>query len=335
MPKDANTQVSDTSADTEILDANDAVTNDVVDASSSVATGEAEGSETPNIVRDVVDERTEKPDAAASPATGDEAGEGADDASSKKEPDNENFSDVPFHKHPRFRDLLQQRNESVADAGRYRNVQRFLDDNGLSSEDGANALTIFAQAKVDPVGAWAAVKPWVQQLLIAAGEVVPDDLQSRVTAGELSREAAMEIGRERAKASSLESRQKFQTAQGERKAASDLGRTLVSTAQDWETDRRAKDPNFEAKLPQLQREIAWIHQQEGKPNTSEGVKDQLKRAYKAVNESFRAAAPAPAAKRPAIRPVTGGQVAQNIRPDKPKSTLDIVRAHTSARRAAG
>lgn len=333
--KDAK-QGSETSADTEILDAGDtgteAVTNEVVEASSSTAQGEAEGKDTPNIVRDVVDERVEKPEAAASPAEGSEAGEGADDAAPKKQ-DDENFTDVPFHKHPRFQSLLRQRNEAHGDATRYRNVQRFLDDNGLSSEEGANALTIFAQARVDPVGAWAAVKPWVQQLLIAAGEVVPDDLQSRVTAGELTREAAMEIGRERAKATSLESKQKFQTQRTERQAADDLGRSLVGTAQEWETDRRAKDPNFEAKLPLIQKEIAWLHAQEGKPNTPDGVKDQLKRAYKAVNDGFRSAAPAPAARKPAIRPVTGGQVAQNIRPNKPQSTLDIIRAGTARRRA--
>lgn len=329
MPKpDAKDRSSASSAvDEEILDVDaELPEGDAdVDAASSDANGDAEGSDILNVVRDVVDEREEKPAAAASPAEGDEDGEGADDKSSKKEPDDENYTDVPFHKHPRFQKLLRERNAAATDAGRYRNVQSFLDNNGLSAEDAANALAVFAQAKVDPTGAWAAIKPWVQELLVAAGEVVPDDLNARVASGELTREAALEIGRHRALAEAVKNGQKFKDQQAEQRARSDLAGKLVSTATDWENDRRIKDPNFEAKLVPLQKEIAYLHQQEGKPDTPEGVLDQLKRAYKAVNEQFRPAAQT-TARRPALRPVTGGQVAGNIRPE-PKSTLDIIRAN--------
>lgn len=326
--KDANA-VSDTSADTEILDVDAAASAVDTAATSSPAKGEAEGSDTPNIVRDVVDEREEKPAAAASPAAGDETGEEAGDKNPKKEPDDVNYTDVPFHKHPRFQQVIRRLNAAETDAGRYQNVQRFLDDHGLPSDEAANILTIAAQAKVDPVGAWAAVKPWVQNLLVAAGEVVPDDLQQRVTAGELNREAALEIAKHRAKAEAVQNGQKFKETRAEQNSKRELADKLVSTASDWETDRRVKDPNFAAKLEPLQREIAWLHQTEGRPDTPEGVLEQLKKAYKAVNEKFQPAAPRPAARRPAIRPVTGGQVAQNIQAE-PKSTLDIIRANRRA-----
>lgn len=327
MPlKDANESTSSDDNETEILDveAPETPVKDASDASSSDANGEVEGSDILNVVRDVVDERKEKPETAASPAEGSETGEGAGEQPPAKEVDNVGYTDVPFHKHPRFQTLLKERNENVTDAGRYRNVQRFLDDSGMSADEAANGLTIMAQAKVDPVGAWNAIKPWVQKLLVAAGEVIPDDLQARVASGELTRDAALEIGRHRATAESVKSSQSFKEAQAEQRGKRELADKLVSTATGWETERKARDPNFAAKIVPLQKEIAYLHQQEGKPNTPEGVLDQLTRAYKAVNESFRPAAPA--VKRPAIRPITGGQVAQNIRSD-PKSTLDIVRAN--------
>jgi hypothetical protein len=195
---------------------------------------------------------------------------------------------------------------------------------------------IFAQAKTDPVAAWNAVKPWVQGLLVAAGEVLPDDLRSRVEKGELSQDAAMEINRERAKSSSATSRQTFAEQQRERSTARERSEALVNSANQWEADRYRLDPNFEAKQIPLRKEIAYLHATEGKPNTPEGVLDQLKRAYKAVNDSFKApTVPKPGAAphaRPAIKPVTGGQVSGSVR-EAPQSTLDIVRANR--RQAAG
>ncbi len=298
-------------------------------ANSSVAEGETDGNEILNVVRDVVDEREDKPQT-ASPAEGDVAGE-TGGTTSKKEPDNEGFSDVPFHKHPRFQDLIRERNGLQEDATRYQNVQGFLDTHGLSSDEAANGLITFAKAKTDPAGAWNDIKPWVQELLVRAGEVLPDDLQKRVAAGEFSQEAAFEISRSRAKAASVEGRQSFETQQRERREQVALGNSITKTATDWEMDRRIKDPNYGAKIIPLQKEIAYLQKTEGMPKTPEDVLEQLKRAYKAVNDSFKAA-PAPRAQmRPAVRPVTGGQVSGNVR-EAPKSTLEIIRAN---RRSTG
>ena len=294
-------------------------------------TDEEADKSTVDIVRDVV--KMEDASAAASSADGEEgAGEEAGGSQSRKEPDNENYSDVPFHKHPRFQHLISERNSLKQDAERHRNVQNFLDSNGLQADEAADALLIFARAKTDPVGAWNAVKPWVQKLLIAAGEVLPDDLRSRVEKGELTQDTAMEISRERAKAQSVTSRQTFAEQQRERNAARERSDALVNTANKWESDRLRLDPNFEAKRIPLGKEIAYLHATEGKPDTPEGVLDQLKRAYKAVNDSFKAPQPAPQQQRkPALKPVMGGQVSGSVR-EEPKTTLDIVRAN---RRAAG
>lgn len=294
-------------------------------------TDEEADKSTVDIVRDVV--KTEDKPAAASSADGEEdAGGDTGGSQSRKEPDNENYTDVPFHKHPRFQHLISERNSYKQDAERHRNVQNFLESNGLQADEAADALLIFARAKTDPVGAWEAVKPWVQNLLIAAGEVLPDDLRSRVEKGELSQDAAMEINRERAKAKSVTSRQSFADQQRERNAARERSDALVNAANRWESDRLRLDPNFEAKRASLAKEIAYLHVTEGKPDTPEGVLDQLKRAYKAVNDSFKAPHTPPQQQRkPALKPVMGGQVSGSVR-EEPKSTLDIVRAN---RRAAG
>lgn len=278
-----------------------------------------------SVVRDVVSER---PAAAASSAEGAEAGQGAGESASQ-EPDNETFLDVPFHKHPRFQQLVTQRNAFREDAGRYKNITDYLEQNNLSSEEAANALATFARAKYDPAGAFAELKPWLQNLLVAAGEVLPEDLKARVANNELSPEVALEMSRERAKNKSHETRQGFEAQRAQRQSQVNLATELATTAQGWEADRRVKDPNFAAKEPLLLREIAYLQQQEGKPKDRAGVLAQLQKAYDAVNKSFKA----PAAqqqqqqRKPAAKPVTSGQTSGAAQPKKPMSTLDIVRAN--------
>lgn len=275
-----------------------------------------------SVVRDVVDKAAKKPEAekpepAAEP-------ESSDDGDTAQKAESDEYSDVPFHKHPRFQQLLRKTKAFEEDAGRYRNVQTFLDSNGLGAEEAAEALIVAGLAKTNPAEAWARIKPWVQKIVVAAGEVIPDDLNRMVQAGQMSREAALEVSRSRAQVQSIQTYQTFNEQRAERMRQEAAAQALVDTAASWEADRHAKDPNFGAKIAPLQREIAFLHQTEGRPTTPDGVKDQLKRAYAAVNKSFRPPEPPPAAK-PAIKPVTGGQVSGSVQP-KPSSTLDIIRS---------
>lgn len=310
----------------------DAVTNvsddaAVTDAESSTATDENDAGLL-DVVRDVVSER-EAPAAAASSADGTEAGAlDADGKPVSTGPDNETFLDVPFHKHPRFQALIEQRNGLREDAGRYQNVVTYLSENNLSSDEAANALHTFARAKVDPAGAFAELKPWLQELLVAAGEVMPADIQARVDKQEITPDVGLELSRERAKSKSHESRQGFEAQRQQRQSETNLVTELVGTADSWAKERRVKDPNFAAKEPALEREIAYLQSKEGKPKDKAGVLAQLTKAYEAVNKAFKPpAAPSQQQQRkPAIKPVTGGAVTGTVR-EKPKSTLDIVRAN--------
>lgn len=311
---------------------------DAAAANSSDANDETSEATALSIVRDVVGDRAAGAADAASSADG-SGGEGPDADGQTSERDAEDYSDVPFNKHPRFQQVVKERREFKVDAERYQNVQNFLDDNGLSAEEAADGLVIMALMKTEPVKAWQQLRPMVQKLLVAAGEVLPEDLAARVEKGELTQDAAMEISRANAAVASVNAKTSFAQQRAQRKQEASQATELTSTAQTWVEDRQKKDPNFEAKSPLLQREIAFLQRQEGRPDTVEGVKDQLKRAYAAVNAAFKAPAPAPApaarpaapaaqkpAAKPAIKPITGGTVSGNAR-QAPVLTLDIVRAN--------
>lgn len=282
-----------------------------------------------NVVRDVVDQRTEKEPAAASSAS-DEAGQQPDDPN-PSEQDNENFSDVPFNKHPRFQKLLTERNTYKVDAVRYQNVQNFLDQNGIAPEEAADLLTIGGLIKTNPAEAWRRMQPVVQQVLIAAGEVLPQDLNERVQKGELSRDAAMEVSRLRAHQASTGAQNTFREQQALRQQQTERQQGIHRTVSEWEADRQLKDPNFGAKQPALMREIAFLQQTEGRPDTADGVRAQLKKAYDAVSASFQPVQPSRPQPR-AVAPVRGGNVGGNPQPE-PKNTLDIIGSVVANRQA--
>lgn len=336
MPPDIQDEPLDMDADSSAAPALDEANADAsqadaaATADSSTATGETEADNL-SVVRDVVAKSEEQSGTAASPTEG-EDGEGADETSAPA-PDDENYSDVPFAAHPRFQQLVREKNSYREDAGRYRNVETFLTQANLTADEAADTMTIAGLAKTDPVKAWEQIQPWLQTLAVAAGVVLPPDLEQQVTAGTLTREAAQQISRANAVANAAQAKAKFDQQRQQTQQQADLGRSLRTTAETWLNNRRIKDPNFATKEARLHERIVFLQRTEGVPNTLDGVKAQLNKAYTAINKeigSITRAAPANAnaaapARKPAIRPVTGGTVAASASQAKPTSTLEAIR----------
>lgn len=318
----------DVSAETE---AAKAAAAEASNADPSTATDATEDDGLLSVVRDVVDASRKPEEQAASSAEGEE-GQVQDDGTPKAQ-DDEDFSDVPFHKHPRFQQLLRKSKAHEQDATRYRNVQNFMDQNGLAAEEAADLLVIGGLMKTNPVEAWKRMKPTIQKLLDAAGEVLSPELRQRVQKGEMSQDAALEVSRANAAQRSMSATRSFEQRRQEQRTRQDAVAEVQQAAVDWEATRRAKDPNFEAKMPLLMKEVAYLQRVEGVPDTPAGVQAQLAKAYKGI--VLPSATPAPQAKpapKKAITPIRGGQVAGGAKPEI-NGTMDVLK-NVMARRSA-
>ena len=284
--------------------------------------------DTLSIVRDVIGKSDE---AVASSAEKPKEVEPSTTDQETTKQDDPDYADVPFNKHPRFQAVLSELRESKADAVRYRNVENFIAQQGLQAEEAAEMLRIGGLMKTNPVEAWEIMRPKVEQVMRAAGVLLPDDLKQRVAAGQLDPDVAQEISRNRATLQSMEARTQFENQRAAEQQVQQTAAQIQTTVSSWEADRRLKDPNFEAKMPALQKEIAWLQTTEGRPRDPMGVQAQLQKAYDAVTASY--VAPRPARPKPAMTPVTGGQVSGAVTPAKPRSTLEIVQAEIAKRTA--
>ncbi|AUQ95954.1 hypothetical protein PhaeoP66_03212 [Phaeobacter inhibens] len=330
MPPELNEDVnSQSSGEIEINDVADGVQDmPPSDAGSSPAEDVAE--DTLSIVQDVVATDSEANAAGSSP----DGEEGQVDENG--DPSDEDYSNLPFGKHPRFQQILGQVKEAEAkveeltakatefetDATRYRNIEGFLHDNSLSADEAAGGLEVLALAKTDPVKAWDQIKPWVTQLATAAGAMVPPDLQKRVQEGQLTPEAARELASANARSDAAEKQRQMAAERAQRDQTVQTQQLIASTVDSWETDRRLRDPNYDAKSDALQREVAFLQSREGRPADAVGVKAQLDKAYEAVSAKF-VPTPAPAKQKKAVKPVTGGQSAGKPQADA-QSTISII-----------
>jgi hypothetical protein len=293
--------------------------------------------DTLSIVRDVVD-KTAAPEAAASSAKSEEVGL-ADAQIPTAKQDNENYSDVPFNKHPRFQAVLTELKEAKKHAELSLNIENFLDESGLEREEAADGLRLMALVKTDPVKAWAELRPWVETVIRAAGEVLPDDIKAMVEQGQMTHDAAIMLSRQRAQTQSMEARQSFAERRAARqrefeatRQSQDAVATRMNAAQRWEDERREKDPNFDAKLPLIVEEVKRLQAMGWMPHNEEAVAEQLRRAYSSVNAKALRTAPAQT-RRPETRPVTGGQVNGATRVAPPASTMGIIQAELAKRQA--
>lgn len=332
---DDNNLASNSSDDAALDDAQSQLTDGqdggAIGADSSDAQGDnVDQPTTLDIVRDVVGKDKE---GAASPAEGSEEESESEEEGDGKEQDDEDYSDVPFHKHPRFQHLLRAKKANEADADRHRNVQKFMDQNGIPAEEAANLFVFAALLRSDPPKAWEMAKPIIQELLVACGEVLPPELKAKVEAGEYTAEAAAEIAKAQARAKTVEGGRTFEQLQRDRQAKQALQQSLYDTATSWATDRRKKDPNFAAKEPLLKKEIAWLQSQEGVPDSPEGVKAQLDKAYKAVvvPATTKPGLPAPRVGQVARRAPSASSSASGTARPQPKTTLDIINSVVAQR----
>jgi len=323
----ANSDTIDAEAATS---ANFVLDDDALDrADSSSAQNSVNDSDLLSVVRDVVQERETGADAAAaSQAEGNEGG--GTSATTPKDLDEENYTDVPFHRHARFQQLLREKKSAEAEAGQVRFLNGYLSDHGVDGTDAWEVLQIRALANVDPVQAWKRAQPLVQQLMRAAGEWPVEDLQARINAGELSQAAAAEISRSRAQATAAQNRLDLEAMRARGRQTREMTAERDTMIAGWAAEREARDPNFRAKYEALQREITFLQRQEGIPDTLSAIRAQLDKAYTNITGQFvSTTVPSPKPK-PAITPVTGGQQ-RNAAPSKPKNVLDIIRANRAGR----
>ena len=319
---------------------------------STPASSTGEGAKTPegepksplDVVRSVLKpaESETKPDAQAS--TTDTATQKADGTPPAKEGDGkelppltpEEEAKLPFHKHPRWQEMVQQRNAARAKvteleepARQFGLVQEFMTKNQLTPPEMADGFAVMAMMRNEPAKAIPILEEYIQQLKIVTGEALPKDLQDRVDKGEVTEAAAKELltARTRAAASEAEANRNAETARVNQDQ--NLRTQNANAVNAWEAQTKQTDPDFDKKRPFIVDAIRAATAGVKVATPAQAV-EIAKKAYDSVNERFKNLVPRTSNPTPITPRSADATSSAKVVAGDPKSPLDVVKRALSA-----
>jgi len=163
--------------------------------------------------------------------------------------EDEGEEQVPFHKHPRWKEVQAQLKEAKEarvtpeQEAAFKFKTQFDDymaEADLNPKEFNDGLTIMMAMKKDPQAALDSLMPYVEKLQIITGAKRPDDIQERVDSGLLDGDSAKELADSRNRIAMAE-RAAQEAAEA---AATDLQNQAVAKASEWETNWKASDPDY-------------------------------------------------------------------------------------------
>lgn len=254
-----------------------------------------------DIVKDVVNEKGPEQ---ASKATPDLASEGKEVSSNPDSVKNGTVQDtelddsnLPFHKHPRFQQVIQERSyykrEAEAarqDADEWRSVRTYMDTNHLTNDEVARGFEIMSAMKNDPLRGREMLKQYWEGLQEFAGHILPQDLQQRVNEGEVTDEVAVELARKRNEAEFLRGQQLMQAQRQAQEFATQQhamsANIMRGAVTQWESEIKTRDADYSVKQPFLMDKVRAMIAT-SPPRSAQEALGIVESAYRDVNSSLK------------------------------------------------
>lgn len=321
-----------------------AITPDANDdaASSTAASAQDANQSEPDleaVVRKAAKETSEDPEASSTDGKDGEgetpAAEGetddaakAEDAKVAKAEDPEAADEkLPFHKHPRWQEVKQERDglkakveELSPRAEQFDQIGSFMREHELTPQEVTQGFEVMALMKHDPRRALEMLTPHLEKLELASGQRLTQDLQDRVDAGKLTPEDAQEIAQTRVEAAAarVALNRTERTVQTDRVAST--ANAMRTAVEGWENEVKATDPDY----PHMQSFVADRARAllaANPPRTTDEAVALSKRAYEDVKAQMRRVLP----QRTPVRTMTSDKSSSTAAVPVPSSLEDVVK----------
>lgn len=222
---------------------------------------------------------------------------------------------LPFHNHPRWKEMIAERDAYRAESDEFRKVTTFMSANGLSTDEVAEGFQIMALMKTNPVEAHKRISEYKARLDAFVGESLPPEIQKKVEEGYVDEDSAKELARLKAQHSLYEQQQANAIQQREQSARGNIHSAVVN----WEQQMKVKDPDWSAKQEMVTDQVKLMLQAE-KPTTPEEALALVERAHSTIKERLSRFAP----QRRPVNHVSSSTSSANATP-QPRSLLEAVR----------
>lgn len=233
---------------------------------------------------------------------------------------------LPFHKHPRWQEVLRERDgykqqiEQLAPkAQQFDQIGAFMREHELTAQEVSQGFEIMALMKHDPQAALERLSPHLGKLELATGRRLPEDLQERVDAGTLTAEDAGEIVRSRMAAATAQVRAERVETREQETRQTQAASAMRGAVEAWEADVKTRDPDYSHKQSFVADRARVLMQQTPPRNPDEAVA-LAKKAYDEVTASMRRIV----GNKPPVRTTTSDKTSTTVVP-APTTLEGIIR----------
>lgn len=231
----------------------------------------------------------------------------------------------PFHEHPRWKELVAERDTLKGDAQQYHKITSFMEKHELAPDELAEGMVIMGMLKLEPEKGLARMKEHVARIEELLGMSLPPDLAEKVHDGAVTEEVAKETAqlRRRSEAATHEATRLTESRNQDQARARvvALNTEIKGAVDTWEASARKTDADFSKKAEWIFSEVRALQQVQGRPRTAEEAVKLTQTAYENVTKRLTATLPKPPATR--RTPPTNSAVSSTPAA-APKSLLDVV-----------
>ena len=281
-------------------------------------------SETEEDLLSVVQSAMESEEPEEAESQSEEEIEGEDDGDAEpleasNDVENDNVSEKAPVPYKRFQEVIAEKNEFKEGAEQFTKITNYLSQNNINAEEASTGLQIMALMKNDPARALEALTPFVNTLRQMTGEVLPDDIRTKVDDGYMDEDTGRELSRARAEADNQKRINDSMVAQQTNVQTAQHKEHLARTVTAWEDKARQNDPDYDLKQDEIDDRVRVLVSERGSPNTEEDAISMANEAYESVNQRYKARR---GTKR-AMRTASGGKLG-GTPVAEPKSLLEAV-----------
>jgi hypothetical protein len=229
---------------------------------------------------------------------------------------------LPFHNHPRWKELLSERDSFKSRAEQYDKVEQYMVKNQLSPQEVAEGFQVMSLLKHNPVEAYKVLSGHLSRLAPLVGESLPEDISRRVDNGDVDIESAKELAKVRAQANLLAQQQQLGVVERQNQEYNAKQTQVRDAVMAWESNIKQRDPDYSAKQKFIMDKVRIMIGNES-PNSTQEAIAMVERAYADVNEGMRSFIP-----RRSQTVMTSSSSSVSAQP-QPKTLLDVVRTAAS------
>lgn len=278
-----------------------------------------------NVAKKEVTESAPQENAESPPADKSQQVEANAEPSLDDDPD---YSKLPIWKQKEFRGIVNERNhfrkmakQNFEDAKQYRDINSFMQSNGLTAEEVAQALDTLAKMKNgDPAKAYELLQERLDKLALMAGKRLPAELEEKVEQGYVDRETALALYQQQADAERKAQQAQSQLERLNQQDQQSQVQAMANAVSTWEAATKAADPDFDLKADLVKDRVRAYVATHGVPKTADEALKVSKDAYDAVTQTLLRVR----GDKAPMRTTVGGKTNGSAAPE-PKSLLDVVR----------